>query len=552
MEQTLTIEKSINELMKYKDEFEGLFLSKITDLDNKTSYMKRVYDAINRELEGDTNSEYSTFINLYKQLKTSYISNTCLGYDSLFSILALNGESELLAPELRKQLKVDLRKADALFKLQTEFIDDMFQCGACVARIGMHEKQEKSSTKVKVTDDIGNEEIKLKIDILSSEDVYTIDRISPLDFLVDAEDYKRDPLGAIKIVRNYLDVPTLMSMGGIELLGEECKKEIAQKYSDVIYNTMSNTTNTAQRRIKQYTWEGDFTSCDGTVFKNIRGVLIDNKLAKLEYQIINECKYVYQPYSISKKYNREYSPLINLVRLGNLSTKTIKLNLGYLNDILNPIVLFKKKMIDFLNIKNKNYGESRQLEINDKATVEDYPKYLTPPPISSGGLDLLSSLTQNTRDTYGINDYNMGTMGSVRTASESVILNNATNRRTAVEVIPFSNFIKNLVSSFYMVKRNVALASESDSIYGNTELRVYIDNLETLTSNYDDFSKLMQLLSIPAIGTQLLANATEEQKITITRYLASKAGVTDIDSMLDLIVTPEEEVQNMIDNQIQM
>lgn len=564
-DETLSTKEQYYDLKKYKDEVATYVKLKRIDLD-KTSIMfdsyKQLYQSVYAgTVESDT-ERYPHAAEMFKVYKSAIIESNLSGYSALLEIQGRDAYSMLQVPKLKNVMTDQFRSISLLENLTTETVDDWILKGEAVSFIKLRENKEEYRMKETLTDaDTGEEIMKFKIkEVVSSKDIL-IERIDPLDFFVDAYDYKRDPRGCTKIVRNYISAKNLLTSDAYPLLSQEDKEAIiasagrngskggasiyANQYDN--YPAIDSISRSDRNNIEVLTFYGDYITTDNKVLVNIKAIVIGNKCANISYSNVSTNRIIYAPYKIDEETHRSISPLAVSKPINVLINRCVDMFLKNLEDVSVPYILYQKGSM------NKNQVDkirsNKEIEYN---SIEQKPEFWAPPAAAPQGLALIQMVLEQNKNVLGINNYLAGnTDGAVRTARESSILFQKANARMRVETDVFSyNFLLNLFVSFYAFNRELALAvgEPLDPIYADEELNVAISTNASRADKEGELNRLMQMLQLP-IAQMIFANLTPDQVVLAVRYLMSKAELSDVDNILQLMEenAPEGQEPPVVD-----
>ena len=233
IDETITSKMEYYDPVKYKNEIAEFVRGKRLDLDI-TSNMKKNYERLYRSVfagseESDT-ERFTQAAETYKVYKSALIESCLQGYSALLEVSGNDGYSTLKTPELKKVMTNQFKDISLLENLSGETLDDWTLKGEAAAVVTLKENKEEYRSKTKLTDEITGEPV-VKFDVKTgvSYDVTEVERIDPLDIFVDALDYKKDPLGCVKIIRSYIDAKTLLSSDAYPLLTSGQKADIISK-----------------------------------------------------------------------------------------------------------------------------------------------------------------------------------------------------------------------------------------------------------------------------------------------------------------------------------
>lgn len=551
VDETLTTKEQYYDLKKYKDEVALYIKGKRIDLD-KTAMMYenylRMYSSV---YAGTVRSDVERFphaAEMFKVYKSAIIESNLSGYSALLEIQGRDAYSMLKVPELKNVMTDQFRSISLLENLTTKTLDDWLLMGEAVAFIKLRENKEEYRMKETLVDnETGAELMKFKIkEIISSKDIL-IERINPLDFFVDAYDYERDPRGCTKIVRNWISAKTLLTSNAYPLLSQEDKDAIiasagkngSNRVASYQSDTYSDTTGidgqsrSDRNNIEVLTFYGDYITNDNKVLVNIVATVIGNRCANIKYSDVSTNRIIYAGYKIDDETHRSISPLAVSRPVNTLINRCIDMFLKNLEDASIPYVLYQKGSLNKAQVDK--IRTNKEIEYN---SIEQKPEFWAPPIAAPQGLQLAQMVLEQNKNVLGINNYLAGnTDGAVRTARESSILFQKANARMRVETDVFSyNFLLNLFTSFYAFNRELALAvgEPLDDIYADEKLNVAISTNASRADKEGELQRLMSMLQLP-IAQMIFANLTPDQVILAVRYLMSKAELSDVDNILELM-----------------
>ena len=551
--ENVVIKENWYDLNKYKDEVKKYIVDRKNDLGHHSA-MNTTYNILYRAIftgasGTDKKERYPFLKEIFNVYKSALIEACIPGYSALMDVEGRNAQSVLLAPEVKKTM-VDQFKSIALIeKLSDKVLLDWILKGEAVAFIKLKQTTERYREKETVTDqETGEEVVQFKVETGVTYEDLEIETIDPLDFYVDAVDYCHNPKSCPKVIRTWISARELLTdKTNYPLLTEEDKKAIIQKNTTrdlgypYVYSSASTGDNlsyskTAEKQIEVLTFMGDYVTLDGKLLTNIKAIVVEGQLGLIEYNGVDSLQIIYAPYTIDRETHRGVSPLCSSIPLNRLANKCIDLFLSNMDEVSNPILMYTCNSLPPNSLKQ--FRNNRELEYNDGIGTK--PEFFAPPEISPNGMSLLQVVLNQQKEMLGLNKYMSGdTTGAVRTAQESQILFQKANARMRVETDAFSyKFLLPLISSFYAFNRELALAvgHPLNDIYSNPELMVIISTGASKADAEGEFQKLMQLLGMPAISQSMFQWAAESGNMDVAiKYLMAKAGLTDVDNILQLL-----------------
>ena len=558
------IKENWYDLTKYKDEIRKYIVDRKNDLGH-LSDMDSVYNVLYRTIftgasGTDKKERYPFLKELFNVYKSSLIEACLPGYSALMEIEGRNPNSILLAPQLKKVMTDQFKSIALIEKLTDKTLADWILKGEAVAFIKMKQTTERYREKETVTDlETGKEIMQFKVETGVTYEDLEVETIDPLDFYVDAIDYKNNPKACPKIIRTWISARELLTdKTNYPLLTEENKRAIIRKQCNrglgypYIYAGTSATgsdnrsySKTAEKQIEVLTYMGDYVTLDGKLLTNIKAVTVEGELGLIEYNGVDSLQIIYAPYIVDRETHRGVSPLASAIPLNRLANKCVDLFLSNMDEVSNPVFLYTNGSIAPNALQH--FRNTRELEYNDGIGTK--PEWYSPPEISPNGINLLNLVLNQQKEMLGLNKYMSGdTTGSVRTAQESQILFQKANARMRVETDSFSyKFLLPLISSFYAFNRELALAVNHplDDIYANPNLMVIISTGASKADTEGEFQKLMSILGMPAISQPMFQWASESGNMDVAiKYIMAKAGLTDADNILQLL---EEQGNDMND-----
>lgn len=546
-DEVVEVKEDYYDVKKYKDEVCSFIKQKKIELD-RTSPMEATYKSLRESVYAgavDSDKErYPHTAEMFKVYKSAIIESSLSGYSALLEITGRDAYSTLKTPKLKEVMTNQFKRMSLLEKLSGDTVDDWLLKGEAVSFIKLKTTREEYRVKstlvnAETGEKVGNFKIK---EFVSYQDL-DIERIDPLDFYVDAYDYKEDPRGCTKIIRTWISPKQLLVSKQYDLLSDEDKNNIitsvGKNGSGYVYQTAAtdgnnnNRNRTDTHKIEVLTFYGDYITSDNKVLRNIKATVVGGFIASISYSSVNTNRIIYAAYKIDDYTHRSVAPLASTEIVNILVNRVTDLFLQNLEDIAVPIVLYQKGTINSNEIKNMR--KNRYYEYN---SLENKPEFYTPPPASVNGLQLMDMILSQSKNVLGLNNYMSGnTDGAVRTARESAILTQKANARMRVETDVFSyNFMLALFVAFYAFNRELALSLEEplDEIYADPELKVAISTNASRADKEGELQRLMQMLQLP-IAQMIFSNLQPDQVVLAVRYLMAKAELTDADNLLELI-----------------
>lgn len=548
MDEIITSKEQWYDLKPYKDEIASFIRKKKISLDC-ISTMEKEYNRLYRTVyagteEADT-ERFPHSAEIFKVYKAAIIESCLQGYSALFVPRGKDAYSVLKIPEL-SEVMIDQFKSMALIEnLTDESLDDWILKGEACGFIKLKTTKEEYRIKETLADEATGEPI-VKFTLREGVEYEDIDfeRIDPLDVYIDANDYKRDPLGCAKIVRSFITPETLLLSNSYPLLSTEEKRDIAEKFNmataSTTYAPESNYategisySSTKAAQIEVLTFRGDYVTTDGKVLKNIIAVTVNNQIADLKYSEVSTNRFIYAAYKVDRRTHRGISPMAASNPVNKLLNRAIDMFLKNLEDVSNPYILYAKGSVskqDYVSFRKE-----RKLEYNE--TINK-PEFWAPPPAAMQGLELLNLILNQNKNMLGLNSYISGdASGAVRTAKETAALIQRSNARMRVETDVFSyNFMLRLFTSFYAFNRELAIAAGHplNEIYADPKLKVSISTNAARADEQGELNMLMQMLNLP-IAQMIFSNLTPQQTVLALRYLMAKSGLKDADNLLELV-----------------
>lgn len=547
MDETIKSKEQWYDLNPYKDEIASFVRKKKVSLDC-IAKMEQQYNKLYRTVyagseEADT-ERFPHSAEIFKVYKSAVIEACLQGYSALFVTKGKDAYSILKIPELNEVMTDQFKSMALIENLSDETLDDWILKGEACGFIKLKTTKEEYRIKETLVDEESGEPV-VRFTLKEGVEYEDIDfeRIDPLDVYIDANDYKRDPLGCAKIVRSFITPETLLLSESYPMLSRELKKDIADKYStqnnassfapnsNYITEGISYSS-TKAAKIEVLTFRGDYVTTDGKVLKNIIAVLVDNQIADLKYSEVSTNRFIYAAYKVDRLSHRGISPMAASNPVNKLLNRAVDMFLKNLEDVSNPYILYTKGSVskqDYTNFKNE-----KRLEYNEGINK---PEFWSPPPAAMQGLELLNIILNQNKNMLGLNSYISGdASGAVRTAKETAALIQRSNARMRVETDVFSyNFMLRLFTSFYAFNRELALAAGHplNEIYADPKLKVSISTNASRADEQGELNMLMQMLNLP-IAQMIFSNLTPQQTILALRYLMAKAGLKDADNLLEL------------------
>lgn len=559
------------DLKPYKEEIRQFVTANKEQLDNfsnMVSIYNELYESIFLGSEQSKTERFPQAAETYKVYKAALIEACLSGYSAaLPEIKGKDAYSTLLVPKLKSVMEDQLKSMSFLENISGEYIDDWILKGEAAGFLKLKENREEYRVREKLIDEeTGEEVVSLTVkEIISYEDL-ELEYIDPLDLFVDAYDYLKDPRGCVKIFRSWISSKELMTSNAYPLLSKEDKiniisavgrnADVNSTYNVATYTVASNLgqNQTAADRIEVLTFYGDYITSDNKVLSGIRATVVNNILARLEYDPVSICRLVYAPYKIDRDTHRSISPIACTKPVNTLLNRVVDLFIQNLDNASNPIVMYQKGSIN--RAQADAVRETRQLEYN---SLENKPEFFLPPSSPPDGLPLMSLILDQNKNVLGLNQYMAGDgSGAVRTARESNIIYQKANARMRVETDVFSyRFLLNFYLTFYSFNRELAIAAENplDPIYADPRLKVSISTNASRADKEGELQRLLEMLNLP-ISQMIFSNLQPEQIIPAVRYLMAKAELTDVDNLLELmdsatgqpntITAPEQDEADMM------
>lgn len=546
----LTFKEQWYNISDYKDEVESFVKAKKVDF-TSLSTMEKNYNKLYRVIFAGTaetqEERFPHMAEMYKTYKSAIIESNLSGYSALLEVSGEDAESVLKSPKVKQALNNQFKSMSLLETLSGETLDDWLLKGEAVGLLRLDETTEEYRIKQTVIDELTNKPM-MKFTIKQGVTYRTLayERIDPLDFYVDALDYLKDPRGSAKIVRSWINASTLLSSNEFPLLTKDDKIALIQKStrngdnSGQAYvdpnpsDTIPLTYNSTDRaRIEVLTYFGDYVTEDNKVLKNIKAILVGNKIAYLDYEQSSTLRIIYASYKHDRETHRGISPLMCAEPVNTLVNRTVDMFIKNCEDTSMPIMIYAKGSMNQNQVDNVRI--KKECEYND---INNIPQFFTPPAANPSGLQLLEMVLSQNKNVLGLNNYLSGdTNGAVRTARESAILFQKANARMRVETDVFSyRFLLPLFNAFYGFNRELALAADQplDEIFADPSLKISISTNASRADKEGELNRLMQMLQLP-IAQMIFSNLTPEQVVLAIRYIMSKAELTDGDNLLQLV-----------------
>lgn len=547
-DETITVKQDWYDVSKYKEEIRQFVTKKKLDLGAVLSTMQTNYDKLYKvvyagTIEADT-ERFPHAAEMFKVYKAANIEASLSGYSALLEVDGEDAHSVLLAPQLKAVMTQQFKSMALLEKLSGDTLDDWILKGEAISFIKLKTTKEQFRQKQTLEDATTGEPVASfkMVGNVEYKDV-EIERIDPLDFYVDACDYERDPDGCAKIIRSWISAEELLTSDSYPLLSKEDKDAIISKagkngygYPYIYAKSMgsyNSQTRTDKDRIEVLTFYGNYITTDNKVLKNIRAIVVDNMIAKVEYNPITTNRIIYAPYKVDRQTHRSISPLACTKPINKLINRATDMFIKNLEDISVPWMMWAKGSI---SPQDRNGMRARK-EIEYSAT-SSAPQFWTPPAAAQSGMELLNLILQENKNVLGINNYITGDNGgAVRTARETAALHQAANSRMRVETDVFSyRFMLPLFNRFYTFNRELALSAEEplNEIYTDPTLKVSISTNASRADKEGELQRLMQMLQLP-IAQMIFSNLAPDQVVLAVRYLMAKADLTDADNLLELV-----------------
>ena len=573
-DETVEFKEDYYDVKKYKEEIGSFVKRKRVELDILSNMEANYVSLKNSIFAGTTTSDeerYPHAAEMFKVYKSAIIESSLSGYSALLEITGRDAYSTLKVPELKDTMTNQFKRMSLLEKLSGDTVDDWLLKGEAVSFIKLKKTKEEYRTKSTMIDQkTGQEVASFKVKQFVTYQDTDIERIDPLDFYVDAYDYKNDPRGAAKIIRTWISSKELLTSNAYPFLTQEDKDNIiasvGRNGSGANYQYAYDTSSVNQLRnrtdvgkIEVLSFYGDYITSDNKVLRNIKAVLVGGMIADAKYSAVNTNRIIYAAYKVDERTHRSISPLACSEVVNRLVNRVTDMFIKNLDDASNPIIIYPKGSLSSNQVKE--IRTKKQCEYNDVATM---PQFYAPPVAATQGLELIRMVLDQNKNVLGLNNYLAGnTDGAVRTARESSILFQKANARMRVETDVFSyNFMLALFVSFYAFNRELALSLEQplEEIYSDVKLRVSISTNASRADKEGELQRLMSMLQLP-IAQMIFSNLQPDQVVLAVRYLMAKAELHDADNLLELIDTDtgepnlpdtpvDESVQNSDDNNV--
>ena len=573
-DETVEFKEDYYDVKKYKEEIGSFVKRKRVELDILSNMEANYVSLKNSIFAGTTTSDeerYPHAAEMFKVYKSAIIESSLSGYSALLEITGRDAYSTLKVPELKDTMTNQFKRMSLLEKLSGDTVDDWLLKGEAVSFIKLKKTKEEYRTKSTMIDQkTGQEVASFKVKQFVTYQDTDIERIDPLDFYVDAYDYKNDPRGATKIIRTWISSKELLTSNAYPFLTQEDKNNIiasvGRNGSGANYQYAYDTSSVNQLRnrtdvgkIEVLSFYGDYITSDNKVLRNIKAVLVGGMIADAKYSAVNTNRIIYAAYKVDERTHRSISPLACSEVVNRLVNRVTDMFIKNLDDASNPIIIYPKGSLSSNQVKE--IRTKKQCEYNDVATM---PQFYAPPVAATQGLELIRMVLDQNKNVLGLNNYLAGnTDGAVRTARESSILFQKANARMRVETDVFSyNFMLALFVSFYAFNRELALSLEQplEEIYSDVKLRVSISTNASRADKEGELQRLMSMLQLP-IAQMIFSNLQPDQVVLAVRYLMAKAELHDADNLLELIDTDtgepnlpdtpvDESVQNNDDNNV--
>ena len=573
-DETVEFKEDYYDVKKYKEEIGSFVKRKRVELDILSNMEANYVSLKNSIFAGTTTSDeerYPHAAEMFKVYKSAIIESSLSGYSALLEITGRDAYSTLKVPELKDTMTNQFKRMSLLEKLSGDTVDDWLLKGEAVSFIKLKKTKEEYRTKSTMIDQkTGQEVASFKVKQFVTYQDTDIERIDPLDFYVDAYDYKNDPRGATKIIRTWISSKELLTSNAYPFLTQEDKDNIiasvGRNGSGANYQYAYDTSSVNQLRnrtdvgkIEVLSFYGDYITSDNKVLRNIKAVLVGGMIADAKYSAVNTNRIIYAAYKVDESTHRSISPLACSEVVNRLVNRVTDMFIKNLDDASNPIIIYPKGSLSSNQVKE--IRTKKQCEYNDVATM---PQFYAPPVAATQGLELIRMVLDQNKNVLGLNNYLAGnTDGAVRTARESSILFQKANARMRVETDVFSyNFMLALFVSFYAFNRELALSLEQplEEIYSDVKLKVSISTNASRADKEGELQRLMSMLQLP-IAQMIFSNLQPDQVVLAVRYLMAKAELHDADNLLELIDTDtgepnlpdtpvDESVQNNDDNNV--
>lgn len=570
-DEVITTKQQWYDLKKYKDEIQQFVSKKRLELDVLSSMEQNyniLYSTVYAGTEEADTERFPHSAEQFKVYKSALVESCLSGYSALLEINGDDAQSMLKVPELKQTMTQQFKSMSLLEDISNETLDDWILKGESAGYFKLIEDKEEYRIKETLSDATTGEPV-LKFTLregITSKRLEFVN-IDPLDLYIDALDYKRDPIGCTKIVRSWIDPKTLLSSNEYPLLSMQDKQEIVAAVGkngkgqsffnwSIPFQTQPkpNTNESDRARIEVLTFYGDYITNDLKVLNNIKAVLVNNKIAFVDYNPVNVQRIIYAAYKVDRRTHRGISPIACVRPVNTLINRAVDMFLKNLEDISVPVMIYAKGSMTAAQAKE--FRTKKEVEFIDTGGAK--PEFWCPPPAATNGLQLLEMVLDQCKNVLGLNNYLAGdTSGAVRTARESAILTQKANARMRVETDVFSyNFLLPLFVCFYAFNRELALAAREPlaPIYADKSLKVSISTNASRADKEGEFNRLMEMLQLP-ISQMIFSNLNPEQVTMAVRYLMAKAELRDVDNLLELMdaegnpqypTNPEEEMNGGI------
>ena len=548
VDETLEYKEECYDVAKYKDEIGSFIKQKRIDLDN-LSDIQGNYERLKRSIFAGTSDSdeerYPHAAEMFKVYKSAIIESSLSGYTALLEVSGRDAYSTLKVPELKDIMTNQFKRMSLLEKLSGDTVDDWLLKGEAVSFIKLKKTKEEYRNKSTLVDaETGKDVATFNVKEFVSYDDIDIEHIDPLDFYVDAYDYRDDPRGCTKIIRTWISPKQMLTSNMYPMLSQDDKDAIIAsvgkngtgsnyQYDPTISSVNQLRNRTDVNKIEVLTFYGDYITSDNKVLRNIKAILVGGKIADAKYSAVNTNRIIYAAYKVDERTHRSISPLASTEVVNRLINRVSDMFIKNLDDASNPIIIYPKGSLSANQVKEVRI--KRQCEYNDIAQM---PEFYAPPVAATQGLQLIQMILEQNKNVLGLNNYLAGnTDGAVRTARESSILFQKANARMRVETDVFSyNFMLSLFVSFYAFNRELALSvgTPLEEIYADPKLKVSISTNASRADKEGELNRLMQMLQLP-IAQMIFSNLQPEQVVLAVRYLMAKAELTDADNLLELI-----------------
>ena len=229
-DETVEFKEDYYDVKKYKEEIGSFVKRKRVELDILSNMEANYVSLKNSIFAGTTTSDeerYPHAAEMFKVYKSAIIESSLSGYSALLEITGRDAYSTLKVPELKDTMTNQFKRMSLLEKLSGDTVDDWLLKGEAVSFIKLKKTKEEYRTKSTMIDQkTGQEVASFKVKQFVTYQDTDIERIDPLDFYVDAYDYKNDPRGATKIIRTWISSKELLTSNAYPFLTEEDKNNI--------------------------------------------------------------------------------------------------------------------------------------------------------------------------------------------------------------------------------------------------------------------------------------------------------------------------------------